>query len=123
KIMLLEKLGVDHLVVVPFTEAFANQDAEAYVSEFLVKLFQPHSIIIGYDHRFGRGREGNYQLLEILAPRYGYRLLEIPQHVLNEITVSSTHIREALLDGNQQRANELLGYPFFFSGQVVHGDK
>ncbi|MCR6720643.1 MAG: bifunctional riboflavin kinase/FAD synthetase [Chitinophagaceae bacterium] len=123
KRMLLEQLGIDHLVVVPFTDAFANQEAESYVADFLVKLFNPHSIIIGYDHRFGRGRKGDYQLLEQLAPKYNYELLEIPRHVLNEIAVSSTRIRESLLEGRQAEANRLLGYPFFFCGQVVHGDK
>lgn len=123
KKMLLEQLGIDHLVVVPFTDAFANQEAESYVADFLVKLFNPHSIIIGYDHRFGRGRKGDYQLLEQLATKYNYELLEIPRHVLNEIAVSSTRIRESLLEGRQDQANRLLGYPFFFCGQVVHGDK
>lgn len=123
KIMLLEQLGIDHLVVVPFTDAFANQDAEAYIADFLVKLFNPHSIIIGYDHRFGKGRLGDYRLLEELAPKYNYHLLEIPRHVLDEIGVSSTRIRESLLEGRLETANRLLGYSFFFSGQVVHGDK
>ena len=97
--------------------------AETYVSDFLVRLFQPHSIIIGYDHRFGKGREGNYQLLESMAPRFGFQLLEIPRHVLDEIAVSSTRIRESLLNGQLDTANRLLGYSFLFTGQVVHGDK
>lgn len=123
KTLLLDQLGVDHLVVVPFTDAFANQDAEAYVSEFLVKLFQPHTIIIGYDHRFGKGRLGDYKLLEQLAARYQYELLEIPRHVVDATGVSSTRIRESLLEGRLDDANRLLGYSFFFSGEVVHGDK
>lgn len=123
KTLLLDQLGVDHLVVVPFTDAFANQDAEAYVSDFLVKLFHPHTIIIGYDHRFGKGRLGDYKLLEQLAPQYHYELLEIPRHVVDATGVSSTRIREALLEGRLSDANRLLGYSFFFSGEVVHGDK
>ena len=123
RILLLEHLGIDHLVIVPFTDAFANQPAETYVSDFLVRLFHPHSIIIGYDHRFGKGRAGNYQLLESMAPRFGFQLLEIPRHVLDEIAVSSTRIRESLLNGQLDTANRLLGYSFLFTGQVVHGDK
>jgi riboflavin kinase/FMN adenylyltransferase len=123
KIELLDQLGIDHLVIVPFTDAFANQDAEGYVKNFLVDKFQPHTIIIGYDHRFGKERKGDYLLLEKLAPQFNYRLKEISQHVLNEITISSTRIREALLEGNLQVAEELLGYHFFFSGVVMHGDK
>jgi riboflavin kinase/FMN adenylyltransferase len=123
RIMLLGQLGIDHLVIVPFTDAFANQEAENYVSDFLVKLFNPHTIIIGYDHRFGKDRRGDYRLLEELAPRYGFELGEIPRHVLDEIAVSSTRIREALLQGELETANRLLGYSFLFTGQVVHGDK
>jgi len=123
KIELLEKLGIDHLVVVPFTDAFANQEAEAYVQHFLVNKFHPHTIIIGYDHRFGKERKGDYLLLEKLAPVFNYQLKEIPKHVLEEISISSTRIREALLNGKIEIADKLLGYEFFFSGTVVHGDK
>lgn len=123
KIELLEQLGIDHLVVVPFTDAFANQEAEAYVQHFLVNRFHPHTIIIGYDHRFGKERKGDYLLLEKLAPVFNYQLKEIPKHVLEEISISSTRIREALLNGKIEIADKLLGYEFFFSGTVVHGDK
>ena len=123
KIELLEKLGIDHLVVVPFTEAFSSQSAEDYIGDFLIRKFQPHTIIIGYDHRFGRERKGNYLLLEEMAPVYNYRLTEIPKHVLDQIAISSTRIREALLIGKIEIADKLLGYEFFFNGEVVHGDK
>jgi len=123
KIELLENLGIDHLVVVPFTDAFANQQAEDYVQHFLVDKFHPHTIIIGYDHRFGKERKGDYLLLEKLAPVFNYQLKEIHQHVLDEISISSTKIREALLNGKIEIADKLLGYEFFFSGTVIHGDK
>ena len=123
KIGLLEQLGIDHLVIVPFTDAFANQRAEDYVAHFLVNKFHPHTIIIGYDHRFGKERKGDYILLENLAPVFNYQLKEIPKHVLDEISISSTRIREALLNGQIEIADKLLGYEFFFTGKVVHGDK
>ena len=123
KIRLLEQLEVDHLVIVPFTEAFANQPAEEYISNFLVARFRPHTIIIGYDHRFGRDRQGNYLMLEKKAAAYGYRLKEIPKHILDNISISSTNIREAIIHSDTETANKLLGYDFFFSGEVVHGDK
>jgi riboflavin kinase/FMN adenylyltransferase len=123
KIELLREIGIDHLVVIPFTEAFANQEAESYVEHFLVSKFHPHTIIIGYDHRFGKERKGDYLLLEKLAPVFNYRLKEIPKHVLDEISISSTAIREALLHGQVETADKLLGYEFFFTGIVVHGDK
>jgi riboflavin kinase/FMN adenylyltransferase len=123
RIELLEQLGIDHLVVVPFTDAFANQPAEDYVKNFLISKFHPHTIIIGYDHRFGRERKGDYLLLEKMAALYNYQLQEIPKHVLDEISISSTRIRESLLEGKIDIADKLLGYDFFFSGVVVHGDK
>lgn len=123
KIELLEQLGIDHLVVVPFTDAFANQPAEDYIKNFLIDKFHPHTVIIGYDHRFGKERKGDYLLLEKLADVYKYKIQEIPKHVLDEISISSTRIRESLLEGKIEVADKLLGYEFFFSGVVVHGDK
>jgi len=123
KIELLQQLGVDHLVIVPFTEAFANQPAEDYLHSFLIEKFHPHTIIIGYDHRFGRDRMGDYRLLEKKASEYQYQLKEIPKHILENISISSTNIREAILHSDIGTANKLLGYEFFFSGTVVHGDK
>ncbi len=123
KIELLRQLGIDHLVVVPFTEAFANQPAEEYLNDFLISKFHPHTIIIGYDHRFGRDRLGDYRLLEKAAAKFNYQLKEIPKHILENISISSTNIREAILHSDIATADKLLGYDFFFSGVVVHGDK
>jgi len=83
----------------------------------------PHTIIIGYDHHFGKGREGNFMLLAEKADIYNYRLLEIPKYILQEVAVSSTQIRNALLQSDVETANKLLGYEFFFEGIVIEGDK
>lgn len=123
KTELLRQIGVDHLVVVPFTDAFANQPAEDYLADFLIGRFHPHTIIIGYDHRFGRDRLGDYRLLERKAEQYNYILKEIPKHVLENISISSTNIRESILHSDTNTAAKLLGYDFFFSGEVVHGNK
>lgn len=123
KTELLAASGVDNLAIVPFTEKFAHLSAEEYIRDFLVRHFHPHTIIIGYDHHFGKGRTGNYQLLNAAASTYHYRLKEIPAHVLDSISVSSTRIREAIAMGDMQTANVLLGYTFFFSGTVVEGDR
>jgi len=123
KIELLEKMGIDNLAIVPFTEAFANQPAEDYIENFLIEKFRPHTIIIGYDHRFGRDRQGDYRLLEKMSSVYKYVLKEIPKQVLDEIAISSTNIREAIIHGDIDTANKLLGYDFFFEGVVVDGDK
>lgn len=123
KIGLLEEAGIDHLVVVPFTEDFAQLTAKEYVEDFLLKHFHPHTIIIGYDHHFGAGREGNYHLLEEYQKNGHFILKEIPEHLLRDSSVSSTRIRENILEGKIEEANELLGYSFFFEGTVVEGNK
>jgi riboflavin kinase/FMN adenylyltransferase len=123
KIKLLESHGIDHLVVVPFTPEFSTLTAEQYVSEFLVSKFRPSILIIGYDHRFGQGRSGNYELLEEMAPAHGFEVREIPEHILNTVTVSSTRIRLDLKESKLAEANQLLGYPYMLSGTVVEGDK
>jgi riboflavin kinase / FMN adenylyltransferase len=123
RIELLEKTAIDHLVIVPFTEFFANQTAEEYIQDFLVGKFKPHTIIIGYDHRFGKERAGDYKMMEEKALLYNYRLKEIPEHILNAIKVSSTNIRNAILHSHIEEANSFLGYDFFFEGEVIHGDK
>ena len=123
RIELLEKTGIDHLVIVPFTDYFARQTAEEYIRDFLVDKFKPHTIIIGYDHRFGKERMGDYKLMEEKAGVYNYLLKEIPEHILNTIKVSSTNIRNAILYSNIEEANNFLGYDFFFEGEVFHGDK
>ena len=123
RIELLSGLNVDHLVVVPFTPEFANLSADAYIKDFLVARFQPKSIIIGYDHHFGKNRQGNFRLLEEKSPVFGFHLIEIPKHILEEIGISSTKIRQAIQSGEIEKANKLLGYDFFFEGVVVEGDK
>ena len=123
KIELLNSTGIDHLAIVPFNDQFASQQANEYIENFLISKFHPHTIIIGYDHHFGKGRQGNFMLLAEKADHYNYRLLEIPKYILQEAAVSSTKIRNALLESDIGRANRLLGYDFFFEGIVIQGDK
>lgn len=123
KTELLAAKGIDHLVIVPFTQAFSELTAEEYVRDFLIAKFHPHTIIIGYDHRFGKERKGDYHLLEDCCSVYSYALKEIPVHVLNAVSVSSTRIREAIAHGEIESANRLLGYDFFFEGTVIEGNE
>jgi riboflavin kinase / FMN adenylyltransferase len=123
KVLLLSWQHIDHLVIVPFTEAFSQLTAEQYIEEFLLARFRPHTVIIGYDHRFGKGRQGDYHLLEKFSAGKSFRLEEIPVHLLDEVSVSSTRIRDAILRADIAAANQLLGYPFFFSGKVVKGNQ
>lgn len=122
RIELLRNQNVDHLVIVPFTNEFSEQSAVEYIEKFLVSNFHPHTIITGYDHRFGKDRKGNYMLLEQFGETYNYTVKEIPGHVLNNVAISSTKIREALLAGDVDTANKFLGYQYSFSGIVTEGD-
>jgi len=123
KINLLEKYDIDHLVIIPFTEKFAQQSAEDYIADFLVNTFHPQTIIIGHDHRFGRDRIGDFQLLEDKALKFGYQVKEIPGYMLNDVTISSTKIREALLNGDIEKAHDLLSYDYYFTGKIVKGNQ
>ena len=123
KIELLQKQGVDNIVVVPFTRSFSSQTANEYVEDFLVKKFHPHTVIIGYDHRFGKDRSGDFHLLEEYAGRHAFKLIEIPVHLVDEAAISSTKIREALLNGWLEDVCRFLGYDYFFEGLVVQGNK
>ena len=123
KINLLKQKGLNNLVIVPFSIAFADLSAEAYIEHFLIRHFHPTTIIIGYDHHFGKERKGNYALLEKERYKWHYNLLEIPKHVLHEIDISSTKIRQAILKSEVEKANQLLGYHFEFEGKVIKGDQ
>ncbi len=123
KIKLLSEAGVQNLIIVPFTQTFAEMTAASYISDFLVKCFHPHTIIIGYDHKFGHNRIGNFELLERMSSVFNFRVKEIPEQLLHDITISSTKIRNKLSEGDIATANELLGYTYFFSGFVVHGNQ
>jgi riboflavin kinase/FMN adenylyltransferase len=114
---------IDHLVIVPFTEIFSRMTASEYVEHFLVEKFHPHTVIIGYDHRFGKERQGDYHLLEKFRDKGLFNLVEIPPHILDHNAVSSTRIRQAITNGDVTTAAHLLGYDFFFSGIVVDGNK
>ena len=123
KAQILANLGVDHLIITPFTRDFSNLSAEEYIKNILVDAIGTKKIIIGYDHRFGKDRLGNIQTLANNAETFGYSVEEIPEQDINDVAVSSTKIRKALLDGDVALANEYLGYAFSIYGPVIKGDK
>jgi riboflavin kinase/FMN adenylyltransferase len=122
KIILLRATGLDHVVVVPFDAAFSSLSAEAYLRDFLFQRFEPHTIMIGYDHRYGHDRSGDIQTLQAWAAGTQTRIIEIPAKAIDEVTISSTRIRQAILASDFELATKLLGAPFLIAGQVVHGD-
>ncbi len=123
RIELLKKIGVDHLIIQPFDKEFSRQSAVEFVRDILVNKIGTKTLVIGYDHHFGRNREGSFKDLEEMSPIYGFHLEEIPKQVINELAVSSTKIRNSLLTGDVKTASELLGHDFTLSGKVVDGDK
>ena len=123
KASLLEQLGIDHLIITPFSRDFSNQSPEAYIRDVLVNTIGTKKIVIGYDHRFGKDRAGNFDDLLKLSTTYGYDVIEIPEQDINDVAVSSTLIRDALLNGAIELANNFLGYPFFITGKVGRGDQ
>lgn len=123
KIALVEELGVDHLVVLPFTKELSRLSPEMFVRSILVDRLKVSKLIIGYDHRFGRNREGSLQDMQGFAREYGFELEEIRAQDIDDCIVSSTKIRNALLAGNVMEAENLLGRPYSISGVVVHGTK
>jgi riboflavin kinase / FMN adenylyltransferase len=123
RIDLLSRQGIDHLVIIPFTGSFSMLSAREYVDHFLTARFSPECIIIGYDHRFGHDRLGDYLLLEEYSRNGFFSLREIPQHVIADVAVSSTRIRKSIHEGDMTTAKALLGYDFFFHGTVVEGDQ
>lgn len=120
---LLETFGLNHLVIAEFSKDFASMEASEYVDKILIQNFHPTKIVIGYDHHFGKDRKGNIDLLRQLSAKYNYEVEEISAQTLDEIKVSSTKVRNFLLDGNIKEANKLLAHPFLIKGKVIHGDK
>lgn len=118
---ILEKMGIDHLVVHPFTIEFSHLEAEAYVRDVLVKQLKAQRIIIGYDHRFGRNRTADINDLREIGKIYGIEVEEISRQEIEEVAVSSTKIRKALQRGKVEKANRYLRYPFAIKGEVVKG--
>jgi riboflavin kinase/FMN adenylyltransferase len=119
----LEKAGIDHLILHPFTKEFAKQSATEFVRNVLVNKLNVKLMTIGYNHHFGRNREGNIDLLRELAPIYSFEVEEIPAFRHGDLSISSTKIRRAIKDGDITKANAFLGSPFCFKGNVIQGDK
>ena len=122
KIHLLEKIGVDNLIIHPFDENFAKIRAKEFVEKILVKKLKIKEIIIGYDHRFGKDREASVDDLKIFGLQNKFTVSEIPAQEIDSIAISSTKIRDAILNGEIEKCNEFLGRNFMLTGKVVYGE-
>lgn len=123
KIQHLEEIGIDHLLILPFTKEFSRLTAEEFVRDVLVEGIGTKLMVVGYDHRFGKNREGSFQELKELAPVYDFRVEEISAEDIDAVTISSTKIRMALKNGDLDAANAFLGYDYRANGIVVHGHR
>jgi riboflavin kinase/FMN adenylyltransferase len=117
----LSEYGLKNLIIYPFSFDFSRLTALEFVRDILVNKLHVRKIIIGYDHQFGKNREGNIQYLKDVADTYEFEVIEIPAQDIDEVNISSTKIREALLNGDVQRAAVFLGQPYVLSGKVVRG--
>lgn len=121
KIRLLEKQGVDHLIIYPFTKKFSRLSSINFIRDILVNSIGTKKLVIGYNHHFGRNREGSFENLKESGPVYGFDVEEIPAQDIDNIEISSTKIREALQGGDIKTANTFLGYSYQLTGKVVKG--
>lgn len=123
KIELLEKLGVENLLIINFTKEFASLSAEDFIYDYLINGIGLTEIVLGHDHHFGKGRRGNAELLQKIADKEGFIVTKAEAFMIDGEAVSSTKIRNAIAEGDIIRANKLLGRNYEFSGIVVGGDK
>ena len=119
--LLLGRCGVDHVVVVRFDEAFRSQSFEQFVRESLVAKLGMVGMVVGYNHRLGRGNEGNYESLQPLARELGFELERVEQYTDSGDKVSSTVLRALLESGDSERARQIMGHPYIIMGRVERG--
>lgn len=120
---LLRNIGINHLILIPFTFEFAQTSSTDFIKNILVDVIGTKKLIIGYNHRFGKNREGSFDNLVKDSSKYGFEVEEIPKHEIDDLGISSTMIRKSLINGDIPTANRYLGHPFLINGLVIHGDK
>ncbi len=123
KAKLLKSFGLDYLIILPFTKDLSRITPFGFIRDILVKKLHISTIIIGYDHRFGKNREGSILEIEKYANEFNYEVEQIPEQDINDCIVSSSQVRKALLDGDLELANDFMGRPFSISGMVVSGQQ
>jgi riboflavin kinase/FMN adenylyltransferase len=122
KIQLLNKFGLDHLIIEPFTKEFSRLTALDFVRDILVNQLHINKLVIGYDHQFGKNREGNFEQLQEFGELYHFGVEEIPAQEIRNVSVSSTKIRKSIEEGDIEKANAYLGYSYLLTGKIVKGE-
>ncbi|GGZ31832.1 riboflavin biosynthesis protein [Echinicola pacifica] len=123
KAVLLEQFGIDHLITIPFTKEFSQLSSEEFIQRVIIDKLQTKKLVIGYDHRFGKNREGSFEHLKANQKRYGFAIEEILREDVDHVAISSTKIREALSLGKVEEAHEFLGRDYELSGLVIKGQQ
>jgi len=123
KTILLRKSGIDHLVIIPFTKEFASLNSCQFIEHYLVQKIKLSHLMVGFDHKFGKDREGDFESLKRCAAKYGFGISQAESQLMNGKAISSSIIRSYLLEGKLKEANDLLGYPYFIAGKVVEGNR
>jgi riboflavin kinase/FMN adenylyltransferase len=123
KINLMEKHGVEHLLIIPFNKEFSQTSSEDFIQNILINRLNTKKLVIGYDHRFGKNREGSFEYLQANQHLYPFEIEEISRQDIDNVAISSTKIRNALMQGKIEMANEYLGHFYMLSGQVVEGNQ
>ncbi len=122
KAAMLAQLGVDHLLRIQFTQAFSQLSAQDFVQQVLIAQIGMKRLVVGYDHRFGKGRAGNIALLQEAGLHYGFTVIEVLPVMIENVTVSSTKIRQLLLAGDVEKAQAYLGQPYEINGSMLQQD-
>ena len=123
KIVLFEQSGIDHLIIYPFTSEFSQMTYEEFVGIVLVGQIHTKFLVVGYDHKFGKNRQGDFEFLKKCATHFDFQIEKLDVMLMNEANISSTKIREAIQLGDFETANAFLGYPFLLHGTVVEGQQ
>lgn len=123
KIVLFEQSGINHLIIYPFTKEFSRLTYEEFVEIVLVGQIHTKFLVVGYDHKFGKNRQGDFEFLRKCASRFDFQIEKLDVLLMNEAHISSTKIREAIQKGDFETANAFLGYRFTLHGTVVEGQK
>ncbi|HEU5291789.1 MAG TPA: bifunctional riboflavin kinase/FAD synthetase [Cyclobacteriaceae bacterium] len=123
KAELIKEQGIRHLLRIPFTKEFSQLTSEEFITKILVRRIGTKKLVIGYDHHFGKNREGSFEQLKLNGPRYGFEVEEIPRQEVDHIAVSSTKIRRAIETSDLETATHLLGKPYAINGRVIKGDQ
>ncbi|MCH7401739.1 bifunctional riboflavin kinase/FAD synthetase [Belliella kenyensis] len=123
KAKFLQEAGVDHLLTIPFTKEFSQLSSDEFIQKIIIDTIQTRKLVIGYDHRFGKNREGSFEFLKSNIAQYPFELEEISRQDVDDVGVSSTKIRAALWEGKVQVANEYLGRPYELNGIIIKGQQ